>query len=81
MSETMSNVAAASVATACAKPHVNTIFDDLNNKYNKVSLNIEDKCASAIKDAYEINNISFINPFTRNSKEVYPPRCMVTYRQ
>lgn len=78
MSETMSNVAAASVATACAKPHVNAIFDNLSNNIN---LNIEDKYATCIEDACEVQHISFVNPFMRNSKEVYPPRCMATYRQ
>lgn len=78
MSETMPNVAAASVATACAKPHVNAIFDNLNNNNN---LNIEDKYAARIKDACGVQHISLVNPFMKNSKEVYPPRCMATYRQ
>lgn len=78
MSETMSNVATASVATACADSHVNTIFDNINSN---VCLSVEDKYASSIKDAFEVKNISFINPFMRTSKEMYPPCCMVTYRQ
>ncbi len=73
MSETISNVATASVATECA--------DILDNINSNVCLSVEDKYASSIKDAFEVKNISFIKPFMRTSKEVYPPRCMVTYRQ
>lgn len=70
----MKNVSTASVATACADSHVNTIFDNINSN---VCLSVEDKYASSINDAFEVKNISFM----RTGKEVYPPRCMVTYRQ